>query len=52
MNSASFVCFILACSTVWAAGASDIPPERMQAIYEDVKTPYKYGIVIPAPEGT
>ena len=30
---------------------ADIPPERMQAIYDEVRTPYKYGIVVPAPEG-
>jgi hypothetical protein len=36
---------------VCAAGAAEVPPERMRAIYEEVKTPYKYGIVIPAPAG-
>jgi predicted GH43/DUF377 family glycosyl hydrolase len=43
--------FLVTCSIICAAGASDIPPERMQTIYEEVKTPYKYGIVIPAPQG-
>jgi len=33
------------------AFSGDIPPARMQAIYEQVKTPYKLGIVIPAPDG-
>ena len=26
---------------------ADIPQERMQAIYEEIQTPYKYGVVIP-----
>jgi len=51
MNPICFRFLLIACSVVCAAGASDIPPERMRAIYEEVKTPYKYGIVIPAPEG-
>src|SRR5512145_2183684 len=38
-----------------AAGACAAPPavsaNEMQAIYEEVKTPYKYGVVIPAPPG-
>jgi hypothetical protein len=38
-------------SAVCVAAASDIPPEQMRAIYDEVKTPYKYGVVIPAPEG-
>ncbi len=28
-----------------------IAPERMQAIYDEVKTPFKYGIVIEPPPG-
>ncbi|MBS1877249.1 MAG: glycosylase [Acidobacteria bacterium] len=28
-----------------------VPPERMQAIYEEAKTPYKYGVVLEAPAG-
>ena len=51
MNSVGFVSLLVACSTAWAAGTSDLSPEQMWAIYEEVKTPYKYGIVIPAPEG-
>ncbi len=51
MNPIGFRFLLVACSIISAASASDIPPERMRAIYEEVKTPYKYGIVIPAPEG-
>ena len=31
--------------------SGDVPPQVMQNIYEQVKTPYKYGIVIKHPEG-
>jgi beta-xylosidase len=31
--------------------ASEITSQQMQAIYEQVKTPHKVGVVIPAPEG-
>lgn len=51
MNRIGFQSLLIACCMVCAAGASDIPPERMRAIYDEVKTPYKVGIVIPAPEG-
>jgi len=51
MNPIGFRFLLVACSIISAASASDIPPERMRAIYEEVKTPYKYGIVIPAPQG-
>jgi hypothetical protein len=51
MNLIAFSFFFLACFTASTAGAADVPPERMRAIYEEVKTPYKYGIVVPAPEG-
>jgi predicted GH43/DUF377 family glycosyl hydrolase len=51
MNPITLRSFLLACFTMATAGASDVPAERMQAIYEEAKTPYKYGIVIPAPEG-
>ena len=51
MNRIGFPFLLMACCMVCAAGASDIPPERMRAIYDEVKTPYKVGIVIPAPEG-
>jgi predicted GH43/DUF377 family glycosyl hydrolase len=37
---------------VKASGASQsIPVERMQQVYEEVKTPYKYGVVIRGEEG-
>jgi predicted GH43/DUF377 family glycosyl hydrolase len=51
MNPIALKSLLVACSIICAASASDVPPERMRAIYEEVKTPYKYGIVIPAPEG-
>jgi len=51
MKQTWFNPFCVACLVVYASSTSDIPPERMHAIYEEVKTPYKYGIVIPAPEG-
>ena len=51
MNLINLRYLLVACSAACMAGAADIPPERMRAIYEEVKTPYKYGIVIPAPEG-
>jgi predicted GH43/DUF377 family glycosyl hydrolase len=51
MNPIALGSFFLACFTVCTTGASEVPAERMRAIYEEVKTPYKYGIVIPAPEG-
>ncbi|MBP7051746.1 MAG: DUF3826 domain-containing protein [Phycisphaerae bacterium] len=51
MNPLCFRILLVASSVVCSVRASDVPPERMQAIYEEVRTPYKYGIVIPAPEG-
>jgi predicted GH43/DUF377 family glycosyl hydrolase len=51
MNPAGCKTLFIAFSMVCAVRASDIPPERMRAIYEEVKTPYKFGIVIPAPAG-
>ncbi len=50
MNPIRLVFLVVACCTV-SVRAADVPPERMQAIYEEAKTPYKYGIVIPAPAG-
>jgi predicted GH43/DUF377 family glycosyl hydrolase len=50
MNPTGLVSLLMACRVVCVA-AADIPPQRMQTIYDEVKTPYKYGIVIPAPEG-
>ena len=28
------------------AGVNPVPPERMRQVYEEVKTPFKYGIVV------
>jgi len=33
------------------AGGKTVDQAAMQAVYEKVKTPYKYGIVLPAPPG-
>ena len=30
---------------------SDVTDEEMKAIYEEIKTPYKYGIVLPQEDG-
>jgi hypothetical protein len=46
MNQTGFKRLLVACLVVCAASASDIPPGRMHAIYEEVKTPYKY---VPGP---
>ena len=43
--------FLIVCSLAGGVRASDISPEQMRAVYEEARTPYKYGIVIPAPEG-
>jgi hypothetical protein len=51
MNPIALGSYLLACFTVGTAGAADVPPERMRAIYDEVKTPYKYGTVMPAPAG-
>jgi len=51
MNPIGFRFLLIVCSIAGCARASDIPPERMRAIYEEVRTPHKYGIVIAAPEG-
>lgn len=34
-----------------AADEKGVSPDQMQAVYEAVKTPYKYGVVIEPPEG-
>jgi hypothetical protein len=41
MNPIGFRFLLVACSIISAASASDIPPEQMRAIYEEVKTPYR-----------
>jgi hypothetical protein len=50
MNPVELTFLVAACCTV-SVRAADVRPEQMQAIYDEVKTPYKYGIVIPAPAG-
>ena len=32
------------------ATAQTVSPERMQQVYEEVKTPYKYGLIVTPPE--
>jgi predicted GH43/DUF377 family glycosyl hydrolase len=39
------------CQTKTLSSAKPVPMERMQQVYEEVKTPYKYGIVIRGEEG-
>lgn len=51
MNQIVLRFLLLTCPMACAVRAADIPPERMRAIYEETRTPYKYGIVIPAPDG-
>jgi predicted GH43/DUF377 family glycosyl hydrolase len=51
MSSIGFKSFLLSCCVFSVAYAADVPPERMQAIYDEVKTPYKYGVVVPRSEG-
>ncbi len=34
-----------------AADSDSVPPDHMQAIYNEVKTPYKYGVVLEPPKG-
>jgi len=46
------VCLLTAATFSRAAETNTpISPERMQAIYDEVKTPFKYGIVIEPPAG-
>lgn len=49
-NTAFFFVFF-AVATGFAQMPTSIPDERMQKIYEEVKTPYKYGLVM-VPEDT
>lgn len=37
--------------TLWNAPAPEITADEMDAVYQEVKTPYKYGIVMPQEEG-
>jgi len=41
----------LVCQAGQVQATPAISPEQMQAVYEEIKTPYKYGVVIPAPAG-
>ncbi|RRB02414.1 glycosylase [Larkinella rosea] len=41
--------FLITC-TVWAQPATTVPAEKMRAVFEEIKTPFKYGIVVPQPD--
>lgn len=44
---------VLTAATVFAQvipPARTVSPEKMRAVYEQIKTPYKYGIVLPQPD--
>ena len=45
------VFMVLAICASQGCAASEVSADRMHAIYDQIKTPYKVGIVIPAPEG-
>lgn len=65
MKNCFHVCFLISCITGFATAghaairqvipaqtaAKDVPPERMQQVYDEVKTPHKYGVVIRGEEG-
>jgi len=38
-------------SELWNTPASEVSEQEMREVYEEVKTPYKYGIIIPQEEG-
>ena len=46
-------CFVALAA--WCAGKETsiegVCPEKMQAIYDEVKTPYKYGMILVPPKG-
>jgi predicted GH43/DUF377 family glycosyl hydrolase len=46
-----FVVYLLAAVGAFAAETNAISPDRMQAIYDEVKTPFKYGVVLEPPAG-
>jgi predicted GH43/DUF377 family glycosyl hydrolase len=46
-----FTLGLTCCAQAASAEASPIPPGEMQAIYDEAKTPFKYGIVIEPPAG-
>lgn len=54
MSRTGLLCYVLLliCSGI-PVGAQGVPPAVMQKIYDEVKTPYKYGVVLSEPaEGT
>lgn len=48
MNKKKFVLALFAVCVVAAKAQQSVPQERMQEIYNEVKTPYKYGVVMEA----
>ena len=46
-----FVWGITLCGWALPGCVAEISPERMQAIYDEIKTPYKIGVVIPKLDG-
>jgi predicted GH43/DUF377 family glycosyl hydrolase len=48
---ASAVCMPLSAARIHSGSSPSVSPERMKAIYEEAKTPFKYGIVIEPPRG-
>jgi alpha-L-rhamnosidase len=47
----SFLACALVAQEIWADGNTGITDAEMQAVYDEVKTPHKYGIVIRGGEG-
>jgi predicted GH43/DUF377 family glycosyl hydrolase len=45
------ITFLLVLCLATSAEIASVSPGEMQAVYEQVKTPYKYGVVIEPPEG-
>jgi predicted GH43/DUF377 family glycosyl hydrolase len=43
--------FYSAAFSSFAADTNSVSPEQMQAIYDEVKTPFKYGVVLEPPPG-
>lgn len=48
MNKKKFVLALFAVCVAAAKAQQRVPQERMQEIYNEVKTPYKYGVVMEA----
>src|SRR6476469_5195484 len=38
--------FVNAAIVFWQGNSKEVPQQKMQQIYEEVKTPYKYGLVL------